>query len=280
METIVKNHDTVANALIDNYLSWAQTQPWYGVDNKKLYRELGSDKAAAFNIKHRLVDRILLPEQNHRCCYCMRRITDHSDDASIEHIVPQSTGTQSELQHYFSARSGGLNAANVCLSNDFISKGSLAPPYPHHVAYHNYVIACSACNNKRGNKPIDPLFLFAGIHKEVKYDEYTGEADWLNDPEINSFVPQSSFPSILPQGTLEKVNVNRPILKAIRVVWFYLKRHRLILDSCSRCDLINGALGESLEKNPRMCKDDFRAFLDLDNDGMWEVFKKFDYFGA
>lgn len=271
METIVKNNDAAANAIIDRYLSWAQTQLWYGVDIDHLYDKLGIKLATGFNNKQRLVDSILLPEQANRCCYCMRRIVDHNDDASIEHIVPRSLASRAGLTHYFSARSGGLNAANVCLSQDFINNGSIAPPYPHHVAYHNFVVACRKCNSERWHYEIAPLFLFDRIHEEVNYDQFTGEVSWPNDPALADPMPR------LP--VLSVADVNRPMLKAIRVVWFYVKRNGLVPTSADRSDLIYGAIGDSLTANPSMNNDDFEAFLSLNTDEMWNLFLKYDYFG-
>ena len=271
METIVKNQDAAANAIIRPYLAWAQTQMWYGVIIDHLYDKFGLKVATGFNNKQRLVDTVLLPEQENRCCYCMRRMIDHTDDASIEHIVPQSTTSRTDLSHYFTGRSGGLNSSNVCLSQDFIINGSIPPPYPHHVAYHNYVVACKRCNSARGHYPIEPIFLYADIHTEVVYDQYTGEAKWLLDPVYEDPVPG------LP--TLEAADVNRPLLKAIRVVWFYVKRNRLNPVVESRSDLIYGAVGESLAVNPAMSDDDFNAYLSLDKDQMWDLFMKYDYFG-
>jgi 5-methylcytosine-specific restriction endonuclease McrA len=271
METISKNNEAAANSIIDSYLTWAKTQVWYGVNNDHLYSKLGLVLATGFNNKQRLIDTILLPEQSNRCCYCMRRIVDHSDEASIEHIIPQSTTSNTILSHYFSARSGGLNSANVCLSPDFINNGSVPPPYPHHVAYHNFVIACRTCNSKRWHLEIDPLFLFSGINAEVNYNQYTGEAKWLFDPAYSD--PAPVFP------TLEKAGVNRPILKAIRVVWFYLKRNGLTPSAAKRDELIYGAIGDSLSVDPSMSDEDFNAFIDLNTAGMWDLFLKYDYFG-
>lgn len=68
METIDKNHAAAANAIIDPYLTWAQTQRWYGVNIDNLYEKLGLKLATGFNNRQRLVDRVLLPEQSNRCC--------------------------------------------------------------------------------------------------------------------------------------------------------------------------------------------------------------------
>ena len=40
METIIKNSDAAADAIIDPYLTWAQAQRWYGVNIDNLYEKL------------------------------------------------------------------------------------------------------------------------------------------------------------------------------------------------------------------------------------------------
>ena len=98
METIVKHNDAAANALIDPYLTWAQTQWWYGENcGAYMYNKLRLRDANGYNNRQRLIDEVLLPEQQHRCCYCMRHIVDRNDDASIEHIVPQHAATNAEI---------------------------------------------------------------------------------------------------------------------------------------------------------------------------------------
>ncbi len=272
METIVKNNDVSANALIDPYLSWARGEWWYGPNcGGDLYNKLRLRDANGDNNRQRLIDEILLPEQGHRCCYCMRHIDDRIDDASIEHIVPQHTSTRKALNHYFSARSGGLNSANVCLTPDYVRRGTVGSPYPHHLAYHNFVVACRECNSSRGHYEIEPVFLYAGIHNEVVYNDWTGEAEWAFDPAYVNSDPE------LP--TLEKVGLNRPLLKAIRSVWFYAKRNGQDPAVAGREELIYGAVGESLEADSRMRDDEFDAYLSLNTDEMWNKLLKYDYFG-
>ena len=272
METILKNNDAAANALIDPYLTWAKGQWWYGENcGSVLYNKLRFRDANGDNNRIRLIEEVLLPEQEHRCCYCMRHIADRMDDASIEHIVPQHTTTNAEMNHYFTARSGTLNSDNVCLTPDYVRRGNVGAPYPHHVAYHNFSVACRDCNSSRGNYVIEPIFLFAGIRGEVVYNDRTGEAEWALDPAYVNPVPE------LP--TLEKVGVNRPLLKAIRAVWFYAKRNGLNPTTAGREDLIFGAVGDSLDAEPGMRDDDFDAYLSLNTDEMWDKLLKYDYFG-
>ena len=272
METIVKHNDAAANALIDPYLTWAQTQWWYGENcGAYMYNKLRLRDANGYNNRQRLIDEVLLPEQPHRCCYCMRHIVDRNDDASIEHIVPQHAATNAEMNHYFSAKSGGLNSKNVCLTPDYVRRGNVGAPYPHHVAYHNFSIACRECNSCREHYEIEPMFLFPGIHTEVIYNDRTGEADWVFDPAYAKSDPE------LP--TLEKVGVNRPLLKAIRSVWFYAKRNNIQPTSTNREGLIYGAVGDCLDANPSMRDEDFEAYLSLNTDEVWSIFMKYDYFG-
>ncbi len=272
METIVKNHDAAANALINPYLTWAQRQWWYGVNcGARLYDKLRLRHATGDNNRQRLIEEVLLPEQSYRCCYCMRQIANRMDDASIEHIVPQHATTPAEINRYFSSKSGGLNRRNVCLTDDYVRRGTVGAPYPHHLAYHNFTVACRECNSSRGHDDIEPLFLFVGIHDEVTYNEFTGEAEWTFDPAYANPVP------VLP--TLEKVGLNRPILKAIRAVWFHAKRNGLNPSTERRDKLIYGAVGDSLNANPGMRDDDFEAYLSLTTDEIWNLLLKYAYFG-
>lgn len=272
METILKLSETAANAIIDPYLTWAQGQAWYGADcGKKLYDDLRKKVTTGVNNRQKLIDEVLLPEQDNRCCYCMRQIADHNDEASIEHIIPKQTISPNQMNRYFTLRSGGLNSRNVCLTSYYVNRGNVGAPYPHHVAYHNFAVACKQCNNGRGSAEIEPLFLYRGIKNEVTYDQQTGEAEWTHDPAYNYPLPE------LP--TLEKVNLNRPILKAIRSVWFYSKRNGINPAIANRDDLVCGAIGESLCAQPAMNDEEFNAYLSLTTDGIWDIMLKYDYFG-
>lgn len=271
MRTIVKNNDAVAVPIINTYLTWAKTQCWYGENcGNKLYGRLGLRLATGNNNKRWLVNNVLLPEQAYCCCYCMRHIDDYSDDASIEHIIPQHTSSDAEMNHYFSARSNGLNNRNVCLTPNYVKRGDVGAPYPHHVAYHNFAVACRECNRNRGRYEIEPLFLYAGIQEEVTYNRNTGEVEWVLDPVYSSLEPE------LP--TLEKVGANRPLLKAIRAVWFYAKRNKLQPATANRDELIYGTVGDSLAVNPTMSDDDLNAYLNLNTDEIWNLLLKYDYF--
>ena len=89
-----------------------------------------------------------------------------------------------------------------------------------------------------------------------------------------------AYVSVTPTlPTLEKLDLNRPILKAIRAVWFYAKSQGLNPYIANREDLIYGAIGESLTIQPSMSDDEFNAFLSLNVEEMWKILLKYQYFG-
>lgn len=268
-----KTNAASANAIINPYLALAKYESWYGIGcGNRLYEEFKRKDSNGINRRDLIIDQVLLPEQDNHCCYCMKRIDDHSDNATIEHIVPESALSNTQINHYFSARSAGLNPGNVCLTDDYVNSGSRPSPYPHHVAYHNFAVACKDCNTNRSNNEIEPLFLFAGIESEVSYDRITGEVNWPNDPVFSN--PQS-----LSSPTLEKIDLNRPLLKAIRAVWFYAKREGIIPSMKNRNRLVYGAMGVLFAHTASVKKEDLDAFLSLTTVEIWKLALKYSYFG-
>ena len=271
MEYIDKRNDAASNPKIDNYLSTAKSEPWYGA--KELYSHFGSVPE-----KNDLIDNVLLPEQEHRCCYCMRRLPDHTY-GTIEHIIRQSIPNAQAMSKYFRLCFTGLNASNICHTDDYVANRYSKGQYPHKVAYHNFVMACPTCNNARGQNDIEPLFLYAAIRNQVHYDRCSGEMDWPNDPENLKAIPTE-------RPTIEKVELNKPLLKAIRSVWFYAKNHpenpvtpTACRNSAEKAELIYNAFGDAL-LNPEFTIEDLNGFLMLMKDEFWKRLLMYDYFGS
>jgi len=88
---------------------------------KSIYPDDGFQAKLAFEIAARVYWRTIISErQNHRCCYCGIRTTDVQGlkySATIEHILPKSQGGKDDPE--------------------------------------NYALACSNCNGKRRDKPLD-----------------------------------------------------------------------------------------------------------------------------
>lgn len=272
MKYIDKSNETKANTIIDNYLRFARKQSWYSSD--ELYRGFWGKRG-----KHDLIDTVLLPEQDHQCCYCMKRLGNHNDpDVSIEHIIRQHT-PKALMSSYFKPAYLGLNARNVCYTDDFVNKKIRPKPYPHKVAYHNLAIACNRCNETRNHQDLDIPFLYPLIENEVVYNRSTGKAKWINDPFV---------PSLTEKYTLDKLELNTPLLKAIRAVWIYGKDNPVgsystpdtVRTFGQRRDLIYRTMAESASHNKWFSLDDQDAFLSLLTDELWNRLLQYDYFGT
>lgn len=273
MKYIDKSNEADGNPIIDRYLRFARKQPWYCA--KELYKGFWGSRG-----KHQLIDNVLLPEQSYLCCYCQKRISDHTDsNATVEHIIRQDVANVTVMRSYFKPQYIGLNAQNVCHTDDFVNNRMRPKPYPHRVAYHNFAIACQKCNAARGHQEIDIPFLYPSIEEEVIYDRATGKAKWINDPFV---------PSLTEKYTLDKLELNAPILKAIRAIWIFGKDHPVenystpdtIRKLKHRKELIYRAMAESAAHNKWFSVDDMNAFISLITDGLWSELLKYDYFAT
>jgi len=120
---------------------------------------------------------LLLKEQNHFCCYCMRSISD--TDTTLEHIIPNKTTDPAIFNTYNSY--GEINA-NVFFWQDDMNSTQIIqmPPFPHILSYENLVASCKGrlpknssvqcCNNKRGEEEIIPVFYITNARNEFNYD--------------------------------------------------------------------------------------------------------------
>lgn len=273
MKAIVKNQAANANLLIDQYLNWARRQRWFSF--RQIYRHFTNRYG-----KSNLIDNILLPEQNHLCCFCQRRLADHTC-STIEHIIPKSKNNAAEIVPYFQLGYPGLNANNICHSIDFVNNNHLQGQYPHEVAYYNFVIACEKCNGNRDCDFVEPLYLDSNKVNDVAYDRKTGEVTWRTDPVYTN-------PNTLDRPTLEKIELNTPLLKAIRAVWLYGKDYPTdtystpdtIQNLQDRSDLVYRTLGAALDSDPYLDNEDLNAYIELLKNGIWQLVLEYDYFGT
>lgn len=271
MKYIDKSNEISANLIIDRYLKFARRQPWYSAE--QLYKGFRGSRG-----KHRLIDSVLLPEQFCRCCYCQKHLYNHTDsDVTIEHIIRQGIPDALSMQSYFNPQFIGLNSRNVCHTDDYVNNNRRPKPYPHKVAYHNFAVACKKCNSVRGHQDIDPPFLFPHIEQEVAYDRLTGKVKWNNDPFV---------PTLTERFTLDKLELNTPLLKAMRAIWIFGKDHPVrsysTPDTVStleqRRDLIYRTMAASASNNRWFSLDDQDAFISLMTDELWRELLKYDYF--
>ncbi|GHT22149.1 hypothetical protein AGMMS4957_11990 [Bacteroidia bacterium] len=239
---------------------------FHGSYRKNLYSEFKNPR------RHELV-KLLLEEQNSRCCYCMKSLDVQKDGISLEHLVPQSIDKKSKFDEYIQSDTV-LNEENICLESDFIqSANPKFPPFPHTVAYQNLVVSCSGvdcpskiksekpthCNEFRGNKNITPIILYKSIIDEIEYKD-NGFVIWKNDTEEEN-------------PTIETLGLNDVTLKMIRRIWLYAgNKHLNLLDlDTIQDDFLYDLLAEIDDK-------ELEILLNFRNEQYWSLLKKYNYF--
>lgn len=262
MEYVNKSQSRQANNIIDNYLNTIKRPGQY--IPRKIYQGFSNDLG-----KQSLINTVLLPEQNCRCCYCMKSLYS---GGTIEHIIPEKV-TPARMNYYFGLRLSGLNSNNICHTSSYMAGNSIVGQYPHEVAYHNFAIACLKCNNeRRGNKEIYPMFLRSTIKQEVSYNRNTGKIVWRNDPDILN-------------PTIERLGLNEAQLKAIRSVWIFghdnpkqtYSTPSPVLNFRERAELIYRAFGNALYVDNKVS---IEAYLGLLTEEGWRQVLQYDYFST
>lgn len=120
--------------------------------------------------------KLLLSEQNHFCCYCMKHILDN--ETTLEHIIPNKSKVLNDFEEY---KIYGNISANVFFWERSMRTNRITPPpFPHILAYENLVASCNGfipkdglskcCNNIRGSKRIIPFFYLVNAKDEFEYD--------------------------------------------------------------------------------------------------------------
>ncbi len=159
-------HQFQGNQIIDRVLDTA----W--VEDQNQFVNANYDDGLCNNqqLFYREFTAVLLGNQQHYCCYCMKYID--FDDTTLEHIIPHKTKTQDIFDSYLICAE--LND-HVMFSKYFDRTRKLIPPakYPHDIAYFNLVASCDSnvhCNHYRSSKFIRPLFYDNGIANKVQYN--------------------------------------------------------------------------------------------------------------
>lgn len=284
MLSIQKVLDAQANAIIDPYLDYAREQSWFQQPGYKgkadLYRHHFTNQVG----KGHLITSVLLPEQAGRCCYCMKRLDVSGDlkDVTLEHAIPRSTPPGTAFTNYFRLGYSGLSAIHVCHTLDYKAGTSLSSQYPHQVAYHNFLIACKKCNNRRGDAEIGFPNLLPPAEQHLVYHRTTGTISWMNDPKLFDGAPEAVY-------MVNVLDLNRPMLKAIRALWLYGKDHPTphyatpdtVQAERDRRDLIYRTFGAAMAAaGDEFTEADLQAFLALNTPQMWGEVLKYDYFAS
>jgi hypothetical protein len=215
MEFIDKSmNQAEGNLLVNTFL----TSRWNNLNNNYTEINYSTNPNHPFRQLLRIPLRdLLLNEQHNRCCYCMRSIDENS--TTFEHIVPKSIITIQEWKKYSHFN---IIRDNVCLQSVFDSANVIqnTPPYPLEIAYENLAASCNGriidgiskdntakfCNNKRGNKFVEPLFYLVNVSTEIEYKP------------AGLLVPRD----VTYASSIQNVHLNYDTLEKIRQVWYHL----------------------------------------------------------
>lgn len=246
-------HAYECNLLIDQFLALCIERTWI-----PYYSEFGRTSF------RKAVRRILVDEQNHYCCYCMRRL--RMSEITIEHIIPTS-----EPRTTFDLYKAYSPFFNQVVHLDEFLETWKQPPYPHTVAYTNLVASCAGilsegdnksccCNNKRGNKHIIPLIYLPNISSTIAYTK-TG-----------LIYPVDKDP--LKLDAIDTLKLNHEILKEVRFLWFRIKKKAIHFDQDSnRVDV----LMRIFDKQVRIdIPDEYKKYYRTDY--FWKLFLDYDWF--
>lgn len=186
----------------------------------------------------------LYSNQSGLCCYCLRRLevsagADSLEHISIEHIIPRSYDSTNcpDLAVYREAP--GLSDQEIELRKDFENrdgKPQSTPPFPHNIAYGNFVASCKGsfpdenngnapvcCNLVRGCKQAYPAY----FHNDIQnYVHYESDGSIIADQDYHHY---DQLRKMISATKLFK----RP-LKDIRKLWYELRNCPMSdIENCS-----------------------------------------------
>ena len=241
-----------------------------------MYKAFGNEIDDNHNhtkFRQRLIDQVLMPEQDGRCCYCMRDLSKGCT-VTVEHIMPNHSVNKAELDLY---RTRKTELDGLPHPNEFKSMIPITyPPHPHTIAYQNLVLSCNGiffsedtkakcCNLKRKHKFLPPFLLYDNIATTFIYYA-NGFVEWTED----SAEPGS------PHNAIKILGLNCPILRMIRKIWFFCNDHKFDPRTNTKDEIINTMMGfisvNSLDES------EINMLLNFKNEKYWKLLLEYDAF--
>ena len=207
---------------------------------------------------------LLLTQQEHRCCYCMKSLSDI--ESTLEHIIPQKAAPESFSDY----ESYGEISTNVFFWMKEMRFSKInTPPFPHILAYENLVASCNGyipdegkakcCNTKRGDEMIIPLFYIPEAKDEFQYDEK------------GIIVCHEKY-----YDTIHILGLENPTLQLFRRCWLNLPAQYGVNDVCHAN--INESLREQIVDDMDFARIDLKDRTTIQNPIYWSSFKKYCWF--
>lgn len=241
-----------------------------------MYKAFSSEIDDAHNhvkFRQRLVDDVLMPEQNGHCCYCMRNLLGCSK-VTIEHIMPNHAADKAELDEY---RTRATELDGLPHSDDFKSLVPIEyPPHPHSIAYQNLVLSCDGdlfkentkpvcCNLKRKHAFLPPFALYPNIMQKFVYT-VDGMAEWTEDPEP----PESK------KNAMRILGLNNFVLRMIRRIWFFCNDNGLDPQRDEKEVVVNTMMGYLVF--PNVTEGETNMLLNFKKDKYWNLLLEYNTF--
>lgn len=226
MQYINKSLDRESGNNITNaYLHdiWIENEQRYPVDYNDSFKKLPTKD----NSYYKQMTQVLLNNQNHYCCYCMRRLTGEGD-TTLEHIIPQ-TADENDARYYQKDEFPMLKR-NIKLSVLFSrEKNPDLTQLPHSVCYDNLVASCHgrfpitkkeadietdghSCNHPRGVKRALPLYFLTNIDSIIMYGI---NGSILANPNSTFYKEADEF--------IQSAQLSWETLSDIRALWYVLR---------------------------------------------------------
>lgn len=225
--------------------------------------------------RQRLVDEVLSPEQDGRCCYCMRRLSANLT-TTVEHLMPNHAADKAELDEY---RTRPTALDGLPHPADFKSMSPVVyPPHPHSIAYQNLVLSCdgdsfgerskpACCNLKRKHAFLPPFVLYPDIASTFVYMK-DGTAEWTEDPE-----PPGS-----PGSATRILGLNSSVLKMVRRIWFFCNDLGMDPRITPKEIVVNTMMGYIA--SPDTSERETNMLLNFKIEKYWKLLLEYDAFAA
>ncbi|WP_444366623.1 hypothetical protein [Prevotellamassilia timonensis] len=212
--------NNITNAYLHDI--WIEDEQRYPVDYNDSFKKL-PNKANSY---YKQMTQVLLNNQNHYCCYCMRRLTGEGD-TTLEHIIPQTADDKDALYYQ---REFPMLKKNIKLSVLFSHEHNPdLTQLPHSVCYDNLVASCHgkfpitkkeadietdghSCNHPRGVKRALPLYFLTNIDTIIMYG---------NNGSIVAN-PDSTFYKEADE-LIQSAQLSWETLSDIRALWYVLR---------------------------------------------------------
>lgn len=226
----------------------------------------------------------LMTAQHCYCCYCMRDLSYVNPRArTIEHIIPDNADIEN-FNEYMNLKLPEL-ARNWLVHKNSV-KGRVnakVPPYPHDVAFDNFVLSCDGCfpqddgehlccNNRRGSQFVYPLYFIADIENKLIFSP---------DGKVKP-VKMDATQAIIFFQAISALQLNVKILRYIRRLWHLLSPVGLKqLEDCrrnkdQRTNILRNALFKSAD--PEQLDEDNEILRRFMKDSYWDLFLSYHWF--